>query len=76
MKVVVETPGAGPGPGLGLSLDLSLPLTGSVGLEAGTDETGQTVVYRAMVCVVTLPMWAGQLVTVGGHAVIVDTLVV
>lgn len=72
MKVVVETPGAGPGPGLGLSL----PLTGSVGLGAGTDETGQTVVYRAIVCVVTLPRWAGQSVTVGGHAVIVDTLVV
>ena len=33
--------------------------------------TGQTVVYRDMTSVVTLPSFAGQLVTVGAHEVIV-----
>ncbi len=33
--------------------------------------TGQMVVYRAMVSVVTEPTFAGQLVTVGAHDVTV-----
>ena len=38
--------------------------------------TGQMVVYKDMTSVVTLPSFAGQLVTVGAHEVIVYTFVV
>lgn len=37
--------------------------------------TGHTVVYNAIVSVVTLPILAGQFVTVGAQLVIVYTLV-
>jgi hypothetical protein len=42
----------------------------------GFDPTGQTVVYRAIVSVVTLPILAGQLVTVGAQDVMVYSVVV
>jgi len=47
-------------------------------LEVGvvTAETGQTVVYRAIVEVTTVVDLAGQLVTVFGHLVIVNVAVV
>ena len=48
-----------------------------MGVDAGAlVETGQTVVERMIVSVVTLPILAGQLVTVGAQEVIVYTLVV
>ena len=49
-----------------------------VALELGvvTAETGQTVVYKAMVEVTTMVELAGQLVTVSGHLVTVYVAVV
>ena len=41
------------------------------GADVATEETGQTVVDTAIVSVVTFPIWAGQFVTVGAHAVTV-----
>jgi len=43
------------------------------GEETATDETGQIVVEIAIVSVVTLPILAGQLVTVGAQEVTVYT---
>ena len=39
--------------------------------EVGSAVTGQTVVYREMISVVTEPFLAGQFVTVGAQEVIV-----
>lgn len=57
-------------------------MPGNTGLEGVEDAeafsvavTGQTVVYNAIVSVVTLPILAGQFVTVGAQLVIVYTLV-
>lgn len=58
------------------------PPAGELGTTAGADgddaggagvwlATGQTVVYRETISVVTLPSLAGQLVTVGAHEVTV-----
>lgn len=43
--------------------------------DCGTAEVspGQKVVYRVMMAVVTERLWAGQLVTSGGHKAIVTT---
>lgn len=43
------------------------------GEETATEETGQIVVETAMISVVTLPIWAGQFVTVGAQEVTVYT---
>jgi hypothetical protein len=43
------------------------------GDETATEETGQIVVEIAIVSVVTLPILAGQFVTVGAHEVTVYT---
>lgn len=63
--------------------ELFPPFPGRAGLEGVADAdavsvavTGHTVVYKAIVSVVTLPILAGQLVTVGAQDVIVYTEVV
>jgi hypothetical protein len=54
----------------------ALEVGAAVELEVVTAETGQTVVYKAMVEVTTMVELAGQLVTVSGHLVIVYVAVV
>lgn len=44
--------------------------------ETGGSDTGQTVVPTVMTSVVTVVLWAGQLVTVTGHLVMVLVVVV
>lgn len=54
-------------------MEIVYPKTGvGVGLAS---ETGQTVVYSAMVSVVTCPMRAGQSVTVAAQLVMVYSVV-
>lgn len=56
-------------------VDTGVGVGGVYGLEVAS-ETGQTVVYREMTSVVTLPILDGQSVTVAAQEVIVYTDVV
>jgi len=47
-----------------------------VGVDVSVSVTGQTVVYREMISVVTEPSLAGQFVTVAAQLVMVYTMVV
>jgi hypothetical protein len=54
----------------------ALEMGAAVELGVFPAETGQTVVYKAIVEVTTMVELAGQLVTVAGHFVIVNVAVV